>query len=90
LASVDRWVKTGPLTAAFVGVLVGAISSVIAFEVARLVVIGADQYVHGWRVLGWSNMGLGSLILGGWLLGGIASLGRYFQNRRAGGASGRA
>jgi hypothetical protein len=55
----------------------------------RLAVIGADQYVHGWRVLGWSNVGFGSLILGRWLPGGIASLGLYFQNRRAGGASGR-
>jgi hypothetical protein len=89
LAAVDRWVKTGPLTAVFVGALVGAISSIIAFEVVRLAVIGADQYVHGWRVMGWSNMGFGSLILGGWLPGGVASLGRYFQNRRAGGTSGR-
>jgi hypothetical protein len=90
LAAVDRWVKTGPLTAVFVGALVGAISSIIGFELVRLVVIGADSYARGWRVLGWSNVGFGSLILGGWLPGGIASLGRYFQNRRAGGASGRA
>jgi hypothetical protein len=87
LTAVDRWVKTGPLRAVCVGVFAGVISTVIVFEMVRLAVIGADRYVHGWKVLGWySGMGelaMGSFIFGGWLLGGIGALGRYIQNRRA-------
>jgi hypothetical protein len=78
-------VKTGPLIAVFVGALAGAFSSVAAFEVVRLIVIGADRYEHGWKVLGWysgiANVGFGAWILGGWLPGGIGSLGRNFQSK---------
>ena len=57
------------------------------------VVIGVDRYEHGWKVLGWysgmANVSFGTLIFGAWLPGGIGALGRYFQSKRLGGASGR-
>jgi hypothetical protein len=88
LTTVDRWVRSNPLMAVFIGAVSGAISSIIASEVLRLAVIGADRYIHGWRALGWyssvSSIGFGTLITGGWFLGSIAALGRYFHSRRAG------